>query len=153
MASASIAKTKRIQCAANTAQFHRSSMAVQIESVCRKQAPSSRLGYRLVVVFLSEQVSSGHNAERIDQQGCPTDGAENPRFVQLPANEEVVVVVIQVGLQSHQHPGYLASHFARSIWWEDAPQEPSQCIVPPQPTIVRGPVSSTCKPKHTIVSN
>jgi hypothetical protein len=60
---------------------------------------SAGLGNRLIVILGCQEVCCSCNANTIEQQHDPADGAQNPGFVQCPADEEAVVVVVEVGLK------------------------------------------------------
>ena len=54
----------------------------------------ARFGNRLVIIFRRKQESRRKDAGSIEQHNNPADGAENPRLVQRPTDEEAVVVVV-----------------------------------------------------------
>jgi hypothetical protein len=58
----------------------------------------ARLRNHLVVVFGNKNVCSNRDANAVEQHDDPANCAEDPGFVQLPTNEEAVVVVVKVGL-------------------------------------------------------
>jgi hypothetical protein len=60
----------------------------------------ARLRNHLIVVFGYEYVCSNCDEKAVEQHDDPADSAENPGFVQLPTNEEAVVVVVKVGLRN-----------------------------------------------------
>jgi hypothetical protein len=58
----------------------------------------ARLRNHLIVVFGYKNVCSNCDESAVEQHDDPADSAENPGFVQLPTNEEAVVMVVEVGL-------------------------------------------------------
>ena len=60
-----------------------------------------RLGYGFVVVLLRHQEFRPNDGDGIDRQNDPADCAQNPRLVEFPADEEAVVVVVEVSLINH----------------------------------------------------
>jgi hypothetical protein len=58
----------------------------------------ARLRNHLIVVFGYKDVCGNCDANAVEQHNDPANRAEDPGFVQLPTNEEAVVVVVEVGL-------------------------------------------------------
>lgn len=54
---------------------------------------------KLIASLGRQDLSSDDDRARADQTKAPTDGAEYPRLVQTPANEEPVLVIEQICLQ------------------------------------------------------
>jgi hypothetical protein len=54
----------------------------------------------LITPLGRQNLRSDDDRARADQTKAPTDSAENPRLVQLPANEEPVLVVEKICLQN-----------------------------------------------------
>ena len=55
-------------------------------------------GYGLVVIFTGHYEFRANDSDGVDGQDDPADCAQDPGFVQFPADEEAVVVVVEVCL-------------------------------------------------------
>lgn len=60
---------------------------------------SARLGDHFIVILRRKEECSRRDAHAVEEQNNPADGAQDPGFVKCPANEEAVVVIVQVGLE------------------------------------------------------
>lgn len=86
----------------------------------RTGAQLMRIWYKLVVAFAWQQQSCHDDADSIKRHNSPTDGAKNPRLVELPTYKEAVVVVVKESLQIEQSAHAMMS-CCRSL---HIPQEP-----------------------------
>ena len=73
-------------------------MDLAIEKADMRSFLLLRLRNQFVIIFFRQKKSSAHNASSIDEQNGPTDGAQHPRLVELPSDEEAIVVVVEVCL-------------------------------------------------------
>lgn len=55
----------------------------------------------LIATLGREDLSREDDSASAKQTQAPTDGAKDPRFIELPANEEPVLVVEQICLERH----------------------------------------------------
>lgn len=58
----------------------------------------ARLWDHLVIILGHQDICCNRDAETVEQKDDPTDCAKDKGLVQCPADEEAVVVIVEVGL-------------------------------------------------------